>query len=288
MIQYTYSVNGGIKVTKESKGKLYILMAAVLWSIGGVLIKVIPWSAFGIIGTRSLLSVIVLCLYRGFNKKIKLNKIILFAGISASLTNILFVYATKMTTSANAIVLQSTAPIFVMILSVLFLHKKIDFKQVLMISTSFIGILIFFMENMSGGALIGNILAVLSGIAYAGMYFFNSFDGADPLDSSILAHAINVLVALPTILQFNEPSLSMAGVYAIIALGVVQIGFPYILFSKGIVLCDGVSASLISMAEAVLNPIWVAIFINEIPSLYSLIGGTIVLLSVVFNIIKKD
>lgn len=275
-------------MTSSNKGKLYIFLAAVFWSFGGLLIKVIPWSPFGITGTRSILSLTVLLLYRGFDKKFEFNKVIVLSGICASLTNILFIYANKMTTAANAIVLQCTAPIFVVLMAIFLLKKKPTSKQLITIFITFVGVLLFFMDQLNPGALIGNIFALLSGLSYAGMFYFNNLEGANPLDSSVFAHGLNLIVSLPVLLQFNEPSLSMAGVYAIMILGVVQMGFSYIFFSEGIVLCDSISASLISMIEAVLNPIWVAIAIKEFPSIYSLVGSVIVLFAVTFNIVKKD
>ena len=275
-------------MTDSSKGKLYILLAAVFWSLGGVLIKVIPWSPFGITGTRSILSFIVLLLYRGFDKKFQFNKVIVYAGICASFTNILFVYANKMTSAANAIVLQCTAPIFVVLMSIFLLKKKPTINQLITVFITIFGIIIFFMDQLSAGALIGNILALLSGVSYAGMFYFNNLEESNPLESSILAHGMNFLVSLPVLLRFNEPMISMAGVYGIIILGVVQMGFSYICFSEGILLCESISASLISMVEAILNPILVALVLNEIPSAYSLIGSVIVLCAVTFNIVKKD
>ena len=135
--------------------------------------------------------------------------------------------------------------------------------------------------------MLGNILAILAGLGYSGMFIFNSYDDSSALDASIIGNALIFLISVPVLLQGNEPALDMAGVFGIIILGIFQMGISYAFFSKGIETTPSVDASLISMLEAILNPIWVALVIGEIPSFVSLIGGGLVLIAVIFNIISS-
>lgn len=270
----------------RKNGAIYIVIAAFLWSLNGVLIKYIPWQPMAISGVRAFLSTITLVLIKGAFD-FKFNKHVIFAGLSYVSMGILFVYATKLTTAANAIILQYTAPIFVIILSIFFFKKFPTKKQLITVAIAFIGVILFFIDKVGSGAMLGNILAILAGVGYSGMFIFNSYDDSSALDASIIGNTLIFLISVPILLQGNEPALDMAGVFGIIILGIFQMGVSYAFFSKGIETTPSVDASLISMLEAILNPIWVALVIGEIPSFVSLIGGGLVLIAVVFNIISS-
>ena len=270
----------------RKNGAIYIVIAAFLWSLNGVLIKYIPWQPMAISGVRAFLSTITLVLIKGAFD-FKFNKHVIFAGLSYVSMGILFVYATKLTTAANAIILQYTAPIFVIILSIFFFKKFPTKKQLITVAIAFIGVILFFIDKVGSGAMLGNILAILAGVGYSGMFIFNSYDDSSALDASIIGNTLIFLISVPILLQGNEPALDMAGVFGIIILGIFQMGVSYAFFSKGIETTPSVDASLISMLEAILNPIWAALVIGEIPSFVSLIGGGLVLIAVVFNIISS-
>lgn len=272
-------------MNNQKNGAIYIVMAAFLWSLNGVLIKYIPWDAMAISGVRAFLSTITLILIKG-SMNFKINKHVICASISYITMGILFVYATKLTTAANAIILQYTAPIFVIILSIIFFKSFPTKKQVFTVILAFIGVIIFFMEKVGSGAMLGNILAILAGIGYSGVFIFNSYEDSNTLDATILGNGLIFLISVPTLLQNNQPALDMIGVFGIIILGIFQMGVSYALFSKGIERTESVDASLISMLEAILNPIWVALVIGEIPSITTFIGGALVLIAVMYNILN--
>ncbi|WP_290776385.1 DMT family transporter [Anaerofustis sp.] len=217
----------------------------------------------------------------------KINKHVIFASISYVAMGILFVYATKLTTAANAIILQYTSPIFVIILSIFFFKQFPNKKQVITVGIAFIGIILFFFDKVGSGAMLGNIFAVLAGLGYSGVFIFNSYDDSSALDASILGNALIFLGSVPNLLKGGEPALNMGGVFGIIILGIFQMGVSYAFFSKGIETTPSVDASLISMLEAILNPIWVALLIGEIPSVLTFIGGALVLICVMYNILNN-
>lgn len=275
-------------MTETNKsGAMYILLAAVLWSLGGVLIKYIPWQPLVISGVRGFIAAIVLFLIKG-SFKFKLSLHTLIASICYVLLSIFFVTATKLTTAANAIILQYTSPIFVILLSILLFKKLPSKKQILTIIIAFSGVILFFIDEVSPGAMVGNILAILAGVAYSGVFIFNSYEDADTLDSSIIGNFVLFVISIPILLQNTEPSLNMMGVFGIIILGIFQMGVSYACFSKGLETTPSIDASLISMIEAILNPILVAILLGELPSFISLIGGGLVLIAVIYNIIGPE
>lgn len=274
-------------LTNKTKGNLYILITAILWSIGGVLIKYIPMSAIAINGSRSIIAFVFFWIYRK-SIKIKINKTIVLAALCLVSTNILYVFSNQLTTAANAIVLQYTAPIFVLIWNFTYYRKSPSKKDFFIVLMAFIGIVLFFCDQLDGGHLLGNILALFSGLTFSGVFFINSLPSSSSEDSSMLAFAIASLVAIPFYgdLQY----LNMTGVLALLALGIFQLALAYVLFAKGSKLTSPVSSSLIGLMEAMLNPVWVFLFFGEKIGRFALVGALILLSAVVLNILsgKED
>lgn len=273
-----------MKQTKQRGGELYILATAILWSTGGLFIKLVPWNPMVINGVRSLIAAMVMMAYLR-RVRLRVNRTIFLAAMSTCLTNILFVYSNKLTTAANAIVLQYTAPIFVIVFTVVFLKKKPSRAQCICTAVCFLGILLFFIDQIDGGGMLGNILAVLAGVTFAGVYFCNGLPGASPEDSSLLAYWINVVLCIPFL--GAQPVLPTVGILALLGMGFFQLGLSYVLFSIGIRRTSSVTASLIGIIEAMLNPVWVFLVTGERPGLFALIGAVIVLCSIVCNMVLE-
>ena len=269
----------------KNKGNLYILITAFLWSLGAVFIKVIPLNALAINGLRSIIALIFFFIYDR-SCKIKINRYVVSAAICLVLTNSLYVLANKLTTAANAIVLQYSAPIFVLILQSIYTKTKPSKEKLFIILIAFIGMIVFFFDSLGGGALIGNIIAILSGVFFAGVFFINSLEGASSTDASKLAFLMSFTVSIPF---YNDLHLlTPLSTASLFALGIFQVGLAYVFFAKGIKLTTAVNSSLISLIEALLNPLWVFIFVGETPSLFALIGGCIVLSAIIFNILLDN
>jgi drug/metabolite transporter (DMT)-like permease len=262
----------------NAKGPLLIAATAILWSFGGLLIKLIPWNAMTIVGTRAIFAAVVLAIYMR-RPRIHFTPSVILGGLCMSGTTILFVFANKLTTAANAIVLQYTAPIFIIILSMVFLKKKpkpLDFAAVLIV---FFGIGLFFFDQLKGSALLGNLLACMSGVTFAGVFLINQMPNAKPEEALLLGHLINIAVGLPFIL--TNLTFEPVALLSITLLGVFQLGIAYVLFSIGIKLTPPISASLIASLEPLLNPVWVFLLTGERPGVWALVGGAIVLVTVV-------
>lgn len=267
-------------MSERNKGNLYILMTAVLWSTGGLLIKFIPGNAVAINGARSLIAFLFFCIYRK-TVKVKVNRLILAAAICLVMTNLLYVTANKLTTAANAIVIQYTAPVYVLIWDCIYHRRAPKKQQCFVVLMAFVGMILFFFDRLDGGQMLGNIIAIGSGIAFSGVFFINSLPEASSQDSSMIAFFLSFLISIPFLGDVGR--MNGTALTALVVLGVFQVGLAYVLFAKGTKLTSPVSASLIGLLEAVLNPIWVFIFYGEKVGRFALAGAGIILLAVVLN-----
>lgn len=264
----------------QTKGNLYILLTALLWSTGGILIKFIPGSAIAINGARSLVALVFFILYkRGI--KIKTNRYILAAALCLVLTNLLYVTANKMTTAANAIVLQYTAPIFVLIWNGIYHKERPDKRQTAVVLMAFLGMVLFFFDQLDGGQFMGNLIAIGAGLAFSGVFFINSLPEASSEDSSMIAFFISFVSSIPFLKEVGH--MDQRALLALLILGVFQVGLAYVLFAKGAKLTSPVSASLIGLLEAILNPVWVFLIYGEKVGKFALLGAVIILLAVIWN-----
>ena len=271
-------------MSERNKGNLYILLTALLWSTGGLLIKYIPMNAIAINGSRSLIAFGCFCIYRK-SVKMKINRTIVLAALSLVLTNILYVAANKLTTAANAIVLQYTAPIFVLLWDCIYRKQLPKKRQCLIVAMAFGGMILFFCDQLEGGYLLGNILAILAGLCFSGVFFINSLPESSSEDSSMLAFVIATVVSIPFLGEVR--GLDAKGWVALLILGIFQLALAYVIFAKGSKLTSPVSASLIGLLEAILNPLWVFLAFQETIGKFALAGALVILTAVVLNVVSK-
>lgn len=270
----------------NSNGVILVLIAAALFSMGGLCIKMVPWSALAINGARSLISVMVLSIYLIVIKhKPVVNWAVLFGAVCMTGTTSLFCMANKLTTAANAIVLQFTAPIFVILLMWMLKNEKPKKVDILACCVVFFGIICFFVDGLLLGNMLGNFIAVLSGVCYAGVFMMNSFEGSDAISSVFLGHALSAVIGMGFV--FKETDFGMQAISGILLLGIFQMAIAYIFMSKGLERVSAVTASLTAAIEPILNPLLVAVFWGEVITILSLIGAAIVITGVIgYNLIK--
>ena len=271
---------------KQTKGIIYVLIAAVLFSIGGLCIKMVPWSPLAINGARNLLSSMMIGIYLKMTKhKIVINPAVIFGAVCMTGVTTLYTIANKLTTAANTIVLQFTAPVFVIFFMWIFFKerpKKLDIAASVVV---FIGIIFFFIDGLSSGNMLGDVLAVISGVAYAGVFMMNSFEKSDSLSSIFLGQALSALIGIWFV--FGETDFGVTAIGGILALGIFQVGLAYIFMSKGLEEVPAVTASLTTAIEPILNPVLVAIFYHEMITPLSFVGAVIVIIAIVgYNVIK--
>lgn len=271
---------------RKKLGVLFVFLAAVLYSIGGLCIKVIPWNGLSINAGRNLVALAVIGVYLlATRHRLKFNRWILVGAVCICGTNSLFTLANKLTTAANTIVLQFTAPIFVILLSAVFWRKRPKWLDLIACAVVLLGVLCFFVDSLEAGGMLGNALALLSGLSYAGVFLLNDLPDSDPISSVFWGDVASVAIGLPFLVQ--ETDFSLVPMTSLIILGAFQVGLAYILLTIGLRTTPAVTASLVSGIEPVLNPILVAVFYHETISPLALLGAAIVVGGVVaYNVLR--
>ena len=260
-------------------GALQVALGAIFWSFGGVLSKWLPWNAFTINGIRSLLAALLLGLARG-SFRVRLSRGNALGAVGVMLTSMLYMAAVKLTTSANAIVLQYAAPAFVILFCRLFYGQRPDRRSVITAALIMLGVVMCFADRMGGGRLAGNLLAILSAVTFALVFFCARMPDTNPADYSYLG----LILCVPSaVFGFFDPAMSArpAQWLAVAGLGVCLAG-GYWFVSAAMGRVSPVFAVLLSNLEPVLNPIWVALFLpqlGEIPGGLSLLGAAVVLVT---------
>ena len=213
------------------------------------------------------------------------NRWIALGSVSVCGTNVLFSLANKLTTAANTIVLQFTAPIFVILLAAVFWRKKPGKLDLAACALVLLGVLCFFVDSLEMGGTLGNILALLSGLSYAGVFLLNDLPDTDPISSVLWGDVLSVILGFPFLLE--ETEFTPLAITSVVILGAFQVGLAYILMCIGLRTTPAVTASLISGIEPVLNPLLVALFYHEEVGSMALVGAVIVIVSVVgYNVLR--
>ena len=268
-------------MNKEKLAIMEMLLCAVLWSIGGILIKLVPWNAFAVAGIRSLVAgvTIRLCM-RLSGCRYVLNRRTLTAGFFTGCTYLCFVLANKLTTSANAIVLQFTAPVFIVIYSALFFRRKPRRRDVAVVLCTLAGISLFFFDRLEPGYVLGNFTGIASGMFMGGMYVaVGELEEEERFSGVLSGQILTFLAGLPFFL-LSKPALTGTALFAILTLGVFQLGLSYVLYVRASRFCPPLACCLLGAVEPLLNPVWVAVFDGEMPGVFALIGAVIVIASI--------
>jgi len=261
-------------------GILAIMAAAFLWSLAGLFIKILDWNPLTIAGVRSLIASLVILLYL---KRPHLHWSFpqVAAAVANTATMLLFVSANKTTTSANAILLQYTGPIITAFIGAALLKERARLEHWIAFALVTGGMIVMFMDKLGGGQMLGNILAVLSAVAFSFYFVFMRMqkDGS-PLESILLSHWIVAAIGITASVFLPMPTVTLKAVGAIAVLGLFQVGVAAILFAAAIKRISAVSANLIAVIEPVFNPIWVFLALGEAPGPKAIIGGLIIVVAV--------
>ena len=259
----------------HTRGVLATILAALVWSTGGVFIKLIDLDAFTILCYRSAYAGLFFLLVFRKTSMLFDRKAFLISICYAPLL-ICFVVATKMTTAANAIFLQYVAPAIVLVLEPRILKTKIQSHNVLTVILCVAGLAFFLLEQKEKNNWIGDGIALLSGFFLAFLILaLKAGNRSQQLSGVTLGNFWVVLVTIPWFIRSSDPMMDEH--LMMVFLGVIQIGMGYILFTYGQRRIPAIESSLIAMLEPILNPVWVMIGYGEIPSVWSLIGGAIIL-----------
>ena len=276
------------RIPLHRKGLVYISITAFLWSSSGLFIKILTLNAFQISFYRSFIAAITLLVISlANNKKVKFefDKFTILASFFYAGILIFFVIANKLTTSANAIFLQFTAPIYLLFLEPLFLKTKFRRKDLITIIICISGMALFFMGRLEIGSIYGNLIAILTGVCFAMFTLFikrkKMLGNENTIISIIYGNILVGLICFPLII--NDIVISSTQFYILLYMGVVQIGISYFIFNIGIKYVSATEAMILGMLEAIFNPIWVFFGVGEVPGVTALIGAAIIFTAIVFH-----
>jgi len=291
-----------------------VVIAVLLWSTGGLFIKLTTLDAYQVTFFRSIFAAVTVLLITRKNG-LKINAFGIFTTIIYALLLFLFVWATKKTTAANAIFLQYTAPIYILVLAPFVIGEKFHWRDLITVIVVLAGMSLFFVGQLRLEDYEGNVAALGSGVLL-GLYIMllkhpkalglkssppdEGDVAAAPADGVVLSPkplnpVITVIYGNFLLAALNAPTgisaiPTMTGLdwFAVAFLGIFQIGISYILFIKGV--RGGtrpLDASLIGFIEPLLNPVWVFVFVGERPSQWALIGGGIIITAIAVHTIRQ-
>jgi DME family drug/metabolite transporter len=262
------------------RSRLLLLAAAFLWSTAGAAMKLCQLTGWQIAGGRSLVAGSFLFIaVRGARRLPNRAVLATAAGYAATVT--LFALANKLTTAANAIFIQSTAPLWVVLLSPRLLGERPSRAELATIPIYGVGLLCFFLDDLSPGQRLGNWLALAAGLAFATCIV--GLRLVQERGPSALVYG-NWLAALATApLWVMDPSPAVGDLLVLLYLGVFQLGLAYLCFARGVARTPALEASLLVLLEPVLNPIWTFLIAGERPGQWAIVGGGIVLLATLWR-----
>lgn len=271
------------------KGMLYIFLSAFLLSTGGLFIKIVEADPLSIVALRSGIAGITLLPFLKL-KQVKLRLSTLLYILAYTLMMITFVTATKYTTAANTVALQYSGSLYLFLYSVFKRQIKVRWGNTLPMLLIILGIGAFLSEPGNGQNLTGNILAIISGITLASMYeILPKIKDTSPLALVCLSNLTIFMLVFPLIPSHEKLlEISTQGWMAMTYLGVIQVALSYVLNAKGVLLTNSLSAMILAMLEAVMNPIWVFLFIKEAPTSHGLVGMVLILGAVLFNALQQS
>jgi drug/metabolite transporter (DMT)-like permease len=275
------------------RSRLQLLAAAVLFSTGGAAIKATTLTAWQVAGFRSLIAAAAVALFIPASRRHWSRRALVVALAYAS-TLILFALSNKLTTAANAIFLQSTGPLYLLLLGPVLLRERVRRSDLLLMGVMAGGMALFFAGEQAPSRTapnpwLGNVLGAFSGLSWAltiaGLrWIASNHKGAEAGMATVAAgNVIAGVVCLPMALPVAQAVLSDWLVLAF--LGVFQVGLAYVFLTRGVRHATALEASLLLLAEPALNPVWAWLVHGETPGPLAMLGGLLILLGTLLRAI---
>ncbi len=281
-----------------NKAVFQLILCSLLWSCGGIFIKLVALNSMAIAGWRSVISLVFLCIAtRKFPELYKKDEDgrfdpagsfnLIAGGVFYALTLVFFVIGTKHTTAANAILLQYTNSIYIIIFAPLLLKEKNNLLDYIIVSGLICGMVLLVGGELKQGSAFGNLMALLSGVTYGfTTLFLRRQKDSSPVESLKLSNFLSFLICLPVMIKSGLPDARSC--LFLLILGTFQIGLASLLFASGVKGVTALNSAVITMIEPLMNPVWVAVFAHEIPAASSVAGGAIILFFIVLNVVLKN
>jgi len=269
-------------VSERTRGILYIVVAALLWSTGGIGIKGIDDAPLKVTFYRSVFAAITLFLiFRRDVTRFPRSAAFFTAIIAYGTCLTSFVIATRWTTAANAIFLQYAGVVWVLLLSPLVLREPMRRRDVIAIVVALGGLMLFFAGKFEARGMAGNAMALVSSVFFATMILALRREH-DASRAAVTWGNVGLTLALLPFVA-NDLALTPKSCFVLLSLGVFQIGLAYAFFVRGLKHVTATEASMTGMLEPVANPIWVLLFLGERPSAFGIAGGAIVLAAIAWH-----
>ena len=271
---------------KSSTSYILLITAALMWSLGGVFIKLVDLNPMGIAGIRSLGAAVVLLIYI---KKPRWywNRYFLTGVLAYTAMVVLYVLSIRLTTAANAIFLEFTAPIYVVAFSYFLLNEKINRFDMLTMVIIFLGMGLFFMDELTFYGFWGNIMALVAGVCLALVTVLIRKEKESAFEIVFYGNVLTAIICFTFIIEGLSNSTQLDWLI-IFGLGIFQLGIPYILYTTALKYVPALDAILVGMLEPILNPIWVYIFIGEAMGEWAFIGAALVIIGTLGRVIIKQ
>lgn len=267
-------------------GLIAVTVAAILWSTGGLFIKLLPFDSFTILCYRSACAALIFG-WSGRRNLFNFSKTSVFVSCCYAGLLMCFVTSTKLTTAANAIFLQYTAPAYILLLEPVLFKLKLERINVVTVIVCFIGMSLFLFGDLSLGNMTGNLIALGSGILLAAVMLGQRFNAPERNEPAIFwGNILVILIGLPWYLNSPAPTAPEWGM--LLFLGFIQIGLGYWLFTYGLQRTLAVESAMLAVLEPILNPVWVYLGYGEAPSRLAIIGGIIIILALVGRLIVRE
>ena len=264
----------GSPMMTRQRAIILLITAAVLWSTSGLFIKIIDWKPLSILSGRNVVSFFVFLIYLR-RLDVRWSRLEVFGAISNVATQLFFIIATKLTAAANAIFLQYTAPLYILVFGFGVLGERPRRSDWIAMPIIFCGLILFLGDGLQFSGVYGNLLGAGSGVSMAGMMLCMRRQKAGvPAHMILLGSLISILLGFPSLIQ---ESFSLKNVGVILFMGVFQMGFAFVFFSIAIRHLDALESSLILFIEPICNPVWVFLVIGEIPGNLAVAGGILVI-----------
>ena len=279
-------MNSGTRKNQQLAGQMAILAAAFCWSTSGLFIKLLDWHPIVISGLRGFVAAIFLVIVRLISPPQRVEKkapvvLYLASGTIFAFTIFTFISANKLTTAANVILLQYSAPVWAALLGWALAKEKPNWEHWGALVFVMAGLILFFRGNLGSGAITGNVLAIISGVLLgAHTVTLRMLKDGDPRDAMLLAHITTAGLSIPYIILY-PPHLRVFTVLPILFMGLIQMGVSSLLLSYGIKRTTAIQAMLTAILDPILSPVWVLAITGEKPSLSALGGGVIIISAVV-------
>ena len=268
--------------SRQMVGNILILETAFLWSFLGIATKMVTYHGMTVTAVISLVAMLTL---RVCNRgsAIRWNRQILLTALATAGQTICFFLANKYTTVANTIVLQYCSPIFVLFYYRIFQKRRLKCQQIISVAVCSAGILIFFAGQINTGMMLGNILALASGIMFGGQFYLGAMEDNDPVSANLFSQIICILITGTYAVFFAHDVFDVRQTGILVVAGFLCSGVAAVLYTRGIQMTTALNANLIASSEIIMAPIWSYLIFHETIGKWAAVGAVLMVGAILYE-----